>query len=729
MKYILITIVACGIPFLLLLLYCIRLRRLLLSPSRRGPEISVSAPSNNIELLSRIAGELADIIVIIDMKGRFSFISPSCREQLGYDEADLLGKSCFEYLHPDDRGMVRALFAAGVAASATNRIEIRFAHANGTYRWFDSSANVICGDAGESEAIVVSSRDITEKKKTEQALRESEARYRTITENSSDVICELDSEARYIFISPNVESRLGYSAAEMIGKPIFEYAHGEDLPFLLKAWEEKRHQVVFRFRHKDGSWRWLDNTSRYFTDAREEPRIVTISRDITERKNAEEERWRNELQLRLRHMSLAELAKNDSLYRGDINASFRVISRTAARYLGVERAGVWLLDRVRERIDLIDLYCMSEDSHREGGSVLMGDLTDFLNDLEGGRFIDSEDAAGDPKVKKLFEKGLLSGKVDSILQVPIRLEGEIAGVISFEHVGNSRKWDLDEKNYASSLSDFASLAMESYNRRLAETALKISEEKLRERNAMMEKDLRNAQIIQRALLPDAVPNLSQLRIEFRNYSLDAVGGDYFSFTPLREGGLGVFIGDVSGHGVSAALFLSLLKATADRICRKYGQQPREFIQRLNNELIMNMPHYFITGIYGFFNFTGDLPATSFTFSKGGHPNPVMYSASTGEVKLLKCRGTILGKFDFAEYYDETVPVQKGDRIFLYTDGLPETRNGHNQIFGFAEIPSLIRRAHRDDLAETLEAVLAELNAFRGHVNLDDDVVIIGIEVL
>ncbi len=716
-------------PFLILLLYCIHLRRLMPSASRRVHEISASTPSNNIELLGRIAGELADIIVIIDMKGCFSFVSPSCREQLGYGAADLLGKSCFEYLHPDDHHMVRTLFTGDVNPAATTRIELRFAHANGTYRWFDCSANVISGDTGEGEAVVVSSRDITEKKKTEQALRESEARYRTITENSSDIICELDREARYIFISPNVESRLGYAAGEMVGKSIFGYAHEEDMPLLQKAWDEKRYQVVFRFRHKDGSWRWLDNTSRYFTDAREEPRIVTISRDITERKKAEEERWSNELQLRLRHMSLAELAKNDSMYRGDIKASFQVISRTAARYLGVERAGVWLIDRVRERIDLVDLYCMSEDSHLDGGSVLMSDLADFLNDLESGRFIDSEDAASDPKVKKLFEKGLLYGKIDSILQVPIRLEGEIAGIISFEHIGSARKWDLDEKNYASSLSDFASLAMESYNRRLAETALKISEEKLRERNAMIEKDLRNAQIIQRALLPDAVPSLAQLRIEFRNYSLDAVGGDYFSFTPLREGGLGVFIGDVSGHGVSAALFLSLLKATADRICRKYGQQPRDFIQRLNDELIMNMPHYFITGIYGFFNFTGSSPATSFTFSKGGHPDPVIYSRSTGEVKLLKCRGTILGKFDFAEYYEETVPVQKGDRIFLYTDGLPETRNAHNQIFGFAEIPSLIRRAHRDDLAETLDAVLAELHTFRGHVNLDDDVVLIGIEVL
>ncbi len=727
MKYLLLTI-AYGMPLLSLLLYCMHQRRLAASALRRLRESNISAPSNTVELLSRIAGDLADIVIIIDAEFRFSFISPSCRDQLGYDEADLKGKSCFDYLHPDDHRIVRALFS-GNSDAAAKRTEMRFAHANGACRWFDCSANVICGETGDVEGVVVSGRDVTERKKTEQALRESETRYRTIAENSSDIICELDGDARYIFISPNVESRLGYCADEMIGTTIFGYAHEDDLPLLQRAWDEKRDQTVFRFRHKNGSWRWLDNASRYYTAADEEPRIVAISRDITERKNAEEERWRNELQLRLRHMSLAELAKNDSLYRGDIKASFRVISRTAARYLGVERAGIWLLDRAHERIDLVDLYCMSEDNHRAGGSVLMNDLADFLNDLEGGRFIDSEDAAGDPKVKKLFEKGLLAGKVDSILQVPIRLEGEIAGIISFEHIGDVRKWDLDEKNYASSLSDFASLAMESYNRRLAETALKISEEKLRERNAMIEKDLRNAQIIQRALLPDVAPKLAQLRIEFRNYSLDAVGGDYFSFTPLREGGLGVFIGDVSGHGVSAALFLSLLKATADRICRKFGQQPCEFIQRLNRELIMNMPHYFITGIYGFFDFTGDLPATSFTFSKGGHPDPVMYRASTGEVSLLKCKGTILGKFDFAEYYEKTVPVQKGDRIFLYTDGLPETRNAHNQIFGFAEIPSLIRRAHRDDLAETLDAVLAELNSFRGHVNLDDDVVIIGIEVL
>lgn len=242
----------------------------------------------------------------------------------------------------------------------------------------------------------------------------------------------------------------------------------------------------------------------------------------------------------------------------------------------------------------------------------------------------------------------------------------------------------------------------------------------------LEKDLRNARIIQRALLPTSPPSHERFNIALRYYSLEAVGGDFYSFTELREGGLGVFIGDVAGHGVSAALFLSLLKATADRSCRKFGRQPREYLQRLNRELYFNMPASYVTGIYCHFDFNpGSL---TFTFSRGGHPYPVLCRAGTGQSRMLKCRGTILGMFENPEFSEQTMSLEQGDRIFLYTDGFPETRNKRGEKIGYGAVPSLIERSSRDTIDETLDAIMRELDRFRSGEPFNDDVVIMGIEI-
>ncbi len=572
-------------------------------------------------------------------------------------------------------------------------------------------------------------RDITGRKKIENKLRESEERYRTITENSSDVICEIDRNAQYVYISPNVESKLGYSRDDIIGRSIFDFCYPDDLALLREVWEKRIDQVTFRFIHGDGTLRWLDNTSRYFLDSDNEYRIVAISRDVTDRKKNEEERWKHEVHLRLQQMALADLAKKDELYHGDLKASFRIICETAGNNMGLERVGIWLYSAGDTELFCHNLYCKSEDTHTNGLRLQREQYKEFFDALEGSRFIDADDVSSDQRTQTIYEEYFKKNGVTSVMNFPFRLGGETVGIMFFEHVGDIRVWAGEEKNFAASLSDFASLAMESYNRKIAEEALRVSEEALRQRNETIEKDLRHAQIIQRALLPGNVPELEWIAVDYRNYSLDAVGGDYFSFTTLREGGLGVFIGDVSGHGVSAALFLSLLKSTADRICRMFGQQPKDFITRLNEDLIVNMPHYFITGIYGFFNYDVDTGKHSFTFSKGGHPNPILYKALTGEVSLLECKGTILGKFEDAEYYEEKLCLERGDRIFLYTDGLPETRNDNKNIYGFSNVPALIKESHRHSLSDTLDTVFDKLNIFKGSAEIDDDIVLIGIEML
>lgn len=681
------------------------------------------------ERLRKFVNTAADIIWFADSQARITFVNPSTLQTLQLAPSQIIGKHCLEIIHPDYRNRASRFYLRQfIKQEPITYYEFPVQVGNETI-WFGQTLQLIIEDRKVVEFIGIA-RNISERKAFEDRLKQSEERYRTLTENSSDIISEVDMEARYTYVSSNVQEILGYTPVEVVGRRFTEFIHPKDLSEAERVWRERVQDFTLRFRSKSGQWRWLDCASRTFrlSDGRE--RVVTISRDVTERKIEEEKLRENEMRLRLQQIALAELAKNESLYRGDVRAAFMTINMVACHNLNADRSGIWLFQNEEGDIArCYDLFDTTTGNHSEGTALDFSHHRDVLKALDILRIINIQDTSGEESSLRFLHSYSSGETIRALLLVSFRLGGNTVGMIAIEERETSRTWTNEEMQFAASLADFASLAMETHNRKIAEESLRLSEEMLRKRTEMIEKDLKNAQIIQRALLPNSIPPVENIRIEYKNFSVDAVGGDYFSFTPLKEGGLGVFIGDVSGHGVSAALFLSLLKATADRACRRFGQSPKEFIEYLNRELIETMPHYFVTAIYGFFTQRRADGSIQFTFSKGGHPNPIIQWKSTGKVEMLRCRGTILGKFDHATYEEISIALQPGDRIFLYTDGLPEMTNPEKQMLGFNELVHLIEECVKDDLKETLDAILRETDSFRKGADIEDDIVLIGLEVL
>lgn len=262
-----------------------------------------------------------------------------------------------------------------------------------------------------------------------------------------------------------------------------------------------------------------------------------------------------------------------------------------------------------------------------------------------------------------------------------------------------------------------------------EEALVKNEKTLRLRNEKVEKDLKLAQLIQRSFLPKKNPKISNLLCDYRYYPLDSVGGDFFSMNTLNKNTLAVFIGDVAGHGVSAALFLSLIKSATDRISKKYSQQPDNYISELNKTLIEEMPSFFITAIYSIFQYDPEKNIMTFSFSNGGHPYPLHYSAGDDTYTLIKKSSTIVGMFEEVTYGKYNIELQRGDRVFMMTDGIPEAENEAHEIIGFENgLTDLFRQSSRLSLTDTLDTVIIELNKFRGKVPPDDDIILMGFEV-
>ncbi len=136
-----------------------------------------------------------------------------------------------------------------------------------------------------------------ERKRAEEALRDSEERYRAIAENTHDLICETSAAGRYLYVSPNYQEVLGYEPRELLGHAIDEQVHPDDRSAVLAAFEHGMStltpdQAVFRYRHRNGEWRWFESTGKAFRTTTGEMRGVVVSRDITERKKIEEERLR-----------------------------------------------------------------------------------------------------------------------------------------------------------------------------------------------------------------------------------------------------------------------------------------------------------------------------------------------------------------------------------------------------------------------------------------------------
>ncbi len=142
-------------------------------------------------------------------------------------------------------------------------------------------------------------RQRAERRAAESALKDSELRYRTLVENSNDLVSEIDIHGRVHYVSPNHLAITGYAQSELIGTSIFERIHTDDLAHVQEKFQQRGGAAaLYRYRHKDGAWRWFESSGRAFTTADGRERGVVITRDITASIEADHIRKSLEAQLR-----------------------------------------------------------------------------------------------------------------------------------------------------------------------------------------------------------------------------------------------------------------------------------------------------------------------------------------------------------------------------------------------------------------------------------------------
>src|ERR1700674_5552571 len=164
------------------------------------------------ELFRLISENAADMIAVVDMDGQRIYNSLSYQKVLGYSAEELKNSSGFDQIHPDDRERVREAAAEARRTREGKTVEYRIRHKDGSWRVLESTSSVILSSKGEPGKLVIVNRDITERKKTVEALRLSEGSFRSVVEGAPYAIFRASFEGRFLQVNPALQRMLGYEA-------------------------------------------------------------------------------------------------------------------------------------------------------------------------------------------------------------------------------------------------------------------------------------------------------------------------------------------------------------------------------------------------------------------------------------------------------------------------------------------------------------------------------------
>lgn len=269
-----------------------------------------------------ILENMIDVVVILDRDGVFRAVSPSARWTLGYEPSAMVGTVSFDYVFPNDLERVLQTFRRTLETDRQME-RFRFRHADGRFIWLETVARAVRREEG-FRGIVVSARDITDRKAAEAKLLRSEMQYRLLVENTMDYVARFHLDGTILFVSDAVESVLGYLPMEITGVSFLDLVNPDDRTaagnvFLGVLEEEKQGGLECRLRTKDGRYRWVETRGRVFrNEVTGRMEIFSVARDITVQKNAEEE-----LRNTLNH--LEELVHERTAELKEANTALRVL--------------------------------------------------------------------------------------------------------------------------------------------------------------------------------------------------------------------------------------------------------------------------------------------------------------------------------------------------------------------------------------------------------------------
>ncbi len=232
-------------------------------------------------------------------------------------------------------------------------------------------------------------------------------------------------------------------------------------------------------------------------------------------------------------------------------------------------------------------------------------------------------------------------------------------------------------------------------------------QEIRERE-LLEQELEVARSIQQASLPKEVPTLEGWEIAPFYQPAREVGGDFYDFLELKDGRLGIVVGDATGKGVPAALVMASARSMLRAVAQALGSSsPGDVLRRVNDALVTDIPpNMFVTCFYAIL----DPDSASLRYANAGHDLPYLRRRS-GEAEELRARGMPLGLMPGMSYEEKEIILEADEGVLFYSDGLVEAHNPKGEMFGFPRLRTLV--ADHGEERTLGEFLMGELYSFVG----------------
>jgi phosphoserine phosphatase RsbU/P len=443
------------------------------------------------------------------------------------------------------------------------------------------------------------------------------------------------------------------------------------------AWPSDQSQHVVRIR------------SRVHCDENAEIlRIVGVAWDITERRQTE-------LALAKERNLLTTLMENlpHRIYFKDLDSSFIAVSRACAEWHGFTNSADMIGKSDRE---------LFSSEHAEAA------LADEREIIRTGKpIVDYEE-----KEKRLDREDTWS----STTKMPLRdAQGHIIGTFGISH-------DITEKKLA------------------AEKLAKLAEE-LRAKNESLEQDLEMARELQCALMPQRFPNFPHHAAEqdsavrfypfFRPSMI--VSGDFFDVLDIADDKAGLFICDVMGHGVRAALVAAIVRSVVSEM-RPLWTKPGELLVAINRAMLGAFRNSDITLFASAFYVVADLTKGQLRYANAGHPNPLHLtrsangSAATASPLMGARPGPALGLFDGAKYETFRCKLSSRDVVLLFTDGLFEVEGSGGELYDYQKLSRAVGDRTELPAVELCRSLIDEVQQFSATQEFNDDVCLVAMDI-
>ncbi|MEO3873067.1 SpoIIE family protein phosphatase [Nonomuraea sp. B12E4] len=683
-------------------------------PRPRESDVDISDSA----LFKGMLSEAEFAFAFFDGDGRVQRVNDVFSDVVNVPADHMIGRQPVEVLAADLSQIITHAVQAVIESDApVTESRVRVRSAEGDTRHWSLSFSPVHDEAGELRAIALVGLDVTESRQTEEALRRSEERYRSLVEAQSQLVWITSPTGAVVEDAPQWRAITGQGLEEYLASGWLEVVHPEERQQTEEAWREAlRGRTMFEWNYRV---RTRASGYRHF-EVRAVPIIrhgrvvewVGANTDVTPQREAEEMRGRLTDQLGAAALRTARLQGATAMLAEALTVEqvVQVIIDVGRTALAADRSAVALLDTDRAALKLINGEGVPEASGVAGEEIPLSSSSVMTMAVNSRRPVFAEspeslkaqllEAGGEEEILANY---LFHSDERAWVGLPLLAAGRALGALRFSFT-RPQKISQEDGVFLEALAGQCALAVE--------------------RATLFEREHRTAETLQRSLLPDRLPVVKGLELaqRFRSGSRHVqVGGDWYDAFVLQDGRVAAVVGDVMGKGVKAAAGMGRIR-NAMRALALTNPPPAAVLTGLDRvfeateeeEQVTTLAYMVVEPVTG-----------EGTLALAGHPPPVLVSPQGTAILCDAEPGTPLGWPTSRRQFRFVVPP--GHTAVLYSDGLVENRK-RGLDAGLAEVCSVVTEAPPEVVSSPHMLLDFLVDRMLSGYEQDDDVTALAIHV-